>query len=455
MRRNFLWSMLVVIMTALMSIGITSCGDDDATSEEGTGGGFTVTSIVGSWAYGSGTKDYMIYTFYADGTGIEYYNINSYNNTAMADYITYSFNNSTKELSIVYTADGDTWRAQVRELTEQRLVLVDTEDNESGVYYRFNGTLPNINGGDDGGNDGDETGSLSSPTNVSASISGSSVNLSWTAVSGATKYYVYRSNSAYGAYSMISTVYATYATDNSPLDGYNYYKIKAANNSQESGFSSYTYVNREHGGEDPQQKPEAPTGVVVSNEGNNYYPSIVVRWNQVKDAKKYRIYRSSSANGYYSRIGETTYSAYTDSNAPTSGSAYYKVTAVNDAGESSYSSYAQYTVSDQDDAFAPAFTYGNCTVSGTTMTLRWTFKTGAGYGKATSVKLRVWNPYAGDAGEWQDTDLSATATSTSFSIATKFDNDGWVKAGIVVSNAKGSYTPGAKIYNIKTGKWLN
>ena len=86
------------------------------------------------------------------------------------------------------------------------------------------------------------------------------------------------------------------------------------------------------------------------------------------------------------------------------------------------------------------------------MTLRWNNSTGSGYGKATKVILRVWNPYAE---EWQDTEQSATATSASFNFSNKIDNSGYVKAGIVVSNDKGSFTAGAKVYDTKGKKWLN
>jgi len=208
-------------------------------------------------------------------------------------------------------------------------------------------------------------------------------------------------------------------------------------------------------GGNTQQKPSAPTGVSVSNEGNNYIPDVRVRWNAVSDATYYYIYRSSYANGTYSKIGEIShpYTSYSDSGAPTNGaSAYYKVKAVNDAGESPFSEYAKYTSVSDDDAFAPGYTYGNCTVSGSNMTLRWTNSTGYGYGKATTIVLRVWNPYAE---EWQDTNVSATATSASFNYSTKIDNYGYVKAGIVVSNAQGSFTAGAKIYDTGARKWLN
>lgn len=112
----------------------------------------------------------------------------------------------------------------------------------------------------------------------------------------------------------------------------------------ESNFSSYTSVYVEKKEETPiVQKPDAPTGVTVSNEGNNYYPDVVIRWNEVSGADKYYVYRSSSANGSYSKIATVQWNVYTDDAAPTNKASYYKVKAVNSAGESPYSSYAKYT----------------------------------------------------------------------------------------------------------------
>lgn len=300
---------------------------------------------------------------------------------------------------------------------------------------------------------GNGTSSITPPTGVSVNVSGSYVNISWNSVSTATKYNVYRSSSSSGNYSLISTVTTNSATDTSPLTGYNYYKIKALNNNSESEYSSYAYAYVSSGG--GQQKPSAPTGVTVSNEGNNYIPDVRIRWNSVSGATKYYIYKSSYASGSYSKIGEMEdpYTLYADPNPPTNGeSAYYKVKAVNGVGESDFSNYAKYTSTSNDEAFAPAYRYGSCTASGNTITLRWTNSSGYGYGKATEVILRVWNPYAE---EWQDTKLSATATSASFNYSTKIDDYGYVKAGIVVSNAQGSFTAGAKVYDAKNNKWLN
>lgn len=347
--------------------------------------------------------------------------------------------------------------------------------------------------------DNDEPGGLSSnsselvpPSDVSARIVDSGVEISWTPIYNdyIDGYVIFRRNSSFGGEEVIlgyvgngGIVTGHYAVDKYPSEGYNHYRVGSIHRTGSSSYyqsklskevsikyNSGDGDNPGGGGDNPgvggdnsgggngggtQQKPSAPTGVSVSNEGNSYVPDVRVRWNSVSDATSYYIYKSSSATGSYSKIGETSYAQYgfSDSNAPTNGaSAYYKVKAVNSAGESAFSNYAKYTSAKNDEAFSPAYTYGNCSVSGNTITLRWTNSTGYGYGKATKIVLRVWNPYAE---EWQDTDVSATATSASFNFSTKIDDSGYVKAGIVVSNAKGSFTAGAKIYDSKNKRWLN
>lgn len=335
---------------------------------------------------------------------------------------------------------------------ETEFVTIRQKGNPDGIDE--NGNLNN------GENDDNQHSDISAPTDVSASASGNSVNISWNSVSGADEYNVYRSRSASGNYSLISTVIKTSATDRNPLNGYNYYKVTAVKGNDESPYSAYAqaYVSNGSGNEDEDDDvndkvPSAPTGVTVSNEGNDLLPNVIIRWNSVSNADYYYIYKSSSANGYYSKIGEMQYTSYADQDAPTNGaSAYYKVKAVNSAGESSFSNYAKYTSKTNDEAFAPAFTYENCSVSGNTMTLRWRILTGNGYGKPTKIVLRVWNPYAE---EWQDTNVNTTATSTSFNFSTKIDDMGFVKAGIVVSNSAGSYSTLPKIYDTKNKKWIN
>ncbi len=166
------------------------------------------------------------------------------------------------------------------------------------------------------------------PTGVNATLSGSQIQVSWSSVSNATSYKVYRSSSANGSYTLIGSPTTPYYYDANPLTGYNYYKVKAVNSAGESAFSSVASCNY-------VTAPTAPTGVSATLSGSQ----IQVSWSSVSNATSYKVYRSSSANGSYTLIGSPTTPYYYDAN-PLTGYNYYKVKAVNSAGESAFSSVA-------------------------------------------------------------------------------------------------------------------
>lgn len=71
-QKSILFSMLTMLLVAVLSVSFTSCSSDDDDDEEETGN----TSIVGSWIYydDSNTNDceYMVFVFRNDGTGYIY-----------------------------------------------------------------------------------------------------------------------------------------------------------------------------------------------------------------------------------------------------------------------------------------------------------------------------------------------------------------------------------------------
>lgn len=102
-------------------------------------------------------------------------------------------------------------------------------------------------GGGGGGGGGSTTTVPDAPTGVEAhdnSVVGETwVLISWNSVSNATSYKVYRSSSANGSYSLITTTEYTDYNDRNPMNGSNYYKVKAVNSAGESSYSSYAYFN--------------------------------------------------------------------------------------------------------------------------------------------------------------------------------------------------------------------
>jgi hypothetical protein len=147
--------------------------------------------------------------------------------------------------------------------------------------------------------------------------------------------------------------------------------------------------------------------VTATNKGTQYNPSILISWSPVSNATSYKVFRSSSSGGSYSQIGSSTSNTYMYDDSPLSGSNYYKVKAVNNAGESSYSSYAFYN-NDNNVEYSPC--PPTVKVSGTTsQTVTWTNSTSAGCGKPTSYEVYKRNP---NTGEYE---LKKTTSSTSYS----------------------------------------
>ena len=310
------------------------------------------------------------------------------------------------------------------------------------------------NQGGGSGNDDNNNSSLSAPQNVSAQNTGTSsspqVRVSWSSVSGATGYRLYRSSSANGSYTQLSSSSSTYIMDNSPMKGSNYYKVKAYNSKGESDYSSYAVF--ENGGNDPTpQKPSAPTGVTAENYGSTTLPNVYISWNSAEGATQYIVYRSTTANGSYTQIATTTSTFSYDGN-PKQGNNYYKIKAKNSAGESSYSDYALFNFNPNDVAPCPV-SYGNCNVSSTTITLRWSVSTSNGCGKPDKAILRVRNPKSGEYADLET--LSGTATSVSFAYGMWVDSDGFVYCGIILENSKGTSGGTPKVYDTKNNRWIN
>ena len=83
------------------------------------------------------------------------------------------------------------------------------------------------------------------------------------------------------------------------------------------------------------QKPSAPSGLSVSNT----IASLTLKWNAVKDATGYEIYRAGT-DGKYSKITTVTSTSYVDTNVKNNTQYSYKIKAYNAAGTSAFSTAA-------------------------------------------------------------------------------------------------------------------
>ncbi|MDR2952463.1 MAG: fibronectin type III domain-containing protein [Treponema sp.] len=91
------------------------------------------------------------------------------------------------------------------------------------------------------------------------------------------------------------------------------------------------------GGLYPPDTPEwlRTTGATVNR--------ISLSWEKIANAEGYYVYRSSSYNGHYDRVGNTKSTSYTDTGLTANKVYYYKVSAFNRLGESSQSGYVYAT----------------------------------------------------------------------------------------------------------------
>ena len=206
-------------------------------------------------------------------------------------------------------------------------------------------------GGGDNPGGGGTTSKPGTPTGVNATAGSSYITVTWNAVSGADNYNVYRSTSASGTYSFVSTAYSTTYTDYSVTAGTTYYyKVTAENSAGESAKSSYASAKISTsgggtgggtgGGGTTNYEPCPPTNVKCSGS-----TTISISWNAATGSgcgtpTSYTVYRfdgtPNASPSWVSIASNITSKSYTDT-APHPGENKYIVTATNSEGTSANS----------------------------------------------------------------------------------------------------------------------
>ena len=190
------------------------------------------------------------------------------------------------------------------------------------------------------------------------SASSGKPQLTWNAVEGATSYRIYRSTSKGSGYSLLGTVTATSYTNTGAKAGTTYYyRVKACN---DAGLSPYSnIVSGQVKSVTP--KPSAPV-VKIGNSAASGKPMLT--WNAVSGATSYKVYRATSLNGTYSLLGTVTATSYINTGAKAGVTYYYKVKAVNSAGESAYSNVVSGQVKSTGQTTVTTLTLGHSSASG-------------------------------------------------------------------------------------------
>ena len=152
--------------------------------------------------------------------------------------------------------------------------------------------------------------------------------ISWEAVTGATKYQVYRATAKNGTYSRISTTTNTQITNTTPEAGKTYYyKVRAVCDVEDAkaAFSAVKSCICD--------LPQPSVSAALSAKKPK------VSWKTVDGAVSYQVYRATSKTGTYTLVATSTGSYYKDTAAVSGKTYYYKVIAVcsTAAGNSAYS----------------------------------------------------------------------------------------------------------------------
>jgi fibronectin type 3 domain-containing protein len=185
------------------------------------------------------------------------------------------------------------------------------------------------------------------PTGASVSYDGATgkARLSWAKnkemdLAG---YRVYRrlKGASFGSKPLATATSASYTDSTLPRTGETYYYEvraydKAGNESTGTADQAVTTVD--------QVAPGVPAGVTADGEVTpaGGTGGMKVGWDKVADAVSYRVYRSASENGTYTALGSTGRLTYLDTTAAESTVYYYRVSAVDAAGNESARSAPQY-----------------------------------------------------------------------------------------------------------------
>jgi uncharacterized repeat protein (TIGR02543 family) len=163
---------------------------------------------------------------------------------------------------------------------------------------------------------------IGTPKLSSAASAGyASIKLTWTSVSGAKGYEVYRATSSGGKYAKVKTVAGvTSATDTVPKTGTTYYyKVKAycvaGSTTTTGGLSSVKSA---------KAVPAKAAGLTLSKASAT---SIKISYSAVAGATKYEICRATSKTGKYTVVQTTAALAYTNTSLVKGKTYYYKVRA--------------------------------------------------------------------------------------------------------------------------------
>ena len=163
------------------------------------------------------------------------------------------------------------------------------------------------------------TPSLKTPS-LTASSSSSGVTLTWTSVTGASGYQVYRATSEHGDYDKVETTSSRkYTTTKIDKNKNYYFKVRAyrkVNGDKKTGSFS-----------GPELGVKVYIPKVSSVAAKSKDDCVALSWKSISGASGYQIYRASGSSSNYTNVGTASSASFNDYNVANKVTYYYKVRA--------------------------------------------------------------------------------------------------------------------------------
>jgi fibronectin type 3 domain-containing protein len=182
--------------------------------------------------------------------------------------------------------------------------------------------------------DGSVTNAPAAPTGLNATPGNTQVALSWTAVSGATSYHVWRSTTSGSGYVNIATTASSTYTDTGLVSSTTYYYVVSALN-----FIGESTNSAEASATPSLPLPAIPTGLTAAP-GNG---QVTLSWSAASGATSYYVKRSTTSGSGYVNIATNVTTGLTDATVTNGTTYYYVVSGVNSAGQGTNSAQASAT----------------------------------------------------------------------------------------------------------------
>jgi fibronectin type 3 domain-containing protein len=334
------WPKLAVCLVLLALAACGGGGDSSSTPATDPMAPTAITVTAGNaevaitWGAVTGATSYNIYrstTHGSQGTKVGASSVTSYTDTTAVNGTTYFYE-----------------------------VTADDAAGESPVSAQSSAATPEV-----------PAGAPAAPTEVTVNAGNAKVTVTWTPVTGATSYNIYRSTAQGSQGTKVGASSTASYSDTGAANGTTYYYEVTADNAVGESAASGQSAGATPGA--PVAAPSAPTALTVSA-GN---AQVTVNWTAVTGAISYNIYRSTTAGTRGTKIGSTAAASYADTTAINGTTYYYEVSAVNAAGESTASAQSS-GVTPAAPVTVPAAPTGvNATAGNARVLVSWTAATGA------------------------------------------------------------------------------